>query len=106
VGGGKGVNPVPAGRCALFDRRVATCVTECVFEGGANATPTSFDSRNPTGRDLLATGTESCPNAREDRFAVRSPAVGEGWGVLRLPGSDHRDDTPSDHRDDTASDHR
>jgi hypothetical protein len=33
------------------------------------------------GRELVATGTESCLSDSEDRFAVRSSAVGEEWGV-------------------------
>jgi hypothetical protein len=50
----------------------------------------------PTGRGLLATGTESCPSDSEDRLAVRWLAVGEARGRLRLPGSRPTDDPPGD----------
>jgi hypothetical protein len=41
-------------------------------------TPTT--ARTPTGCDLPATGTESCPNTVRTDSHVRSPAVGEGRG--------------------------
>jgi hypothetical protein len=40
-----------------------------------------------TGRDLVATDTEQCWSASGSLLAGRSPAVGEVWGPLRLPGS-------------------
>jgi hypothetical protein len=56
----------------------------------------STTARNPTGRDLLATGTESCSSDSENRLAVRSPAVGEGRGRLRETGFRTRDARPGD----------
>jgi hypothetical protein len=52
------------------------------------------DTRTPTGCGLLATGPEQCRNAVEACSQSGSPAVGEAWGVLRLPGSKSTDDTP------------
>jgi hypothetical protein len=46
--------------------------------------------RNPTGRGLLTTGTESCPSDSEDRLAVRFVSSRGGVGSTSDPGSTHQ----------------
>jgi hypothetical protein len=54
------------------------------------------DNLEPTGRGLLATDTEQCPNTVRTCSQVGLPAVGEVRGRLRRPGFRPASVTPGD----------
>ncbi len=58
--------------------------------------PTTPTTRNPTGRDLVAAGTEQCPSDSEDLRAVRVASSRGGVGSTATAGFQTCDDSSGD----------